>query len=122
MGVLARKVKAGMYNRIPDIYSKDLSVVIGSLLKVSPHLRLSSYDLLEHSLVKKHYTSFVPSECFESLGTMLSTITFNEENPQQMISKLPKPNYETNAPKQYGMRKRVITLQSERLNSFEDKH
>ena len=64
MAVLARKVKAGMYSRLPEIYSKDLTVVIGSLLKVSPHLRLSSYDLLEHSLVKKHYTALIPSECF----------------------------------------------------------
>lgn len=43
MGALARKVKSGIYSRIPDFYSKDLTTIIGYLLKVSPHLRLSSH-------------------------------------------------------------------------------
>jgi NIMA (never in mitosis gene a)-related kinase len=33
---LFRKVKSGVYERIPSVYSNDLQMVIGMLLKVSP--------------------------------------------------------------------------------------
>jgi NIMA (never in mitosis gene a)-related kinase len=36
---LFRKVKAGVFERIPSIYSNDLAVVVGMLLKVNPTLR-----------------------------------------------------------------------------------
>lgn len=52
---LYKKVCAGLFERIPAVYSNDLASVISSLLKVDPDKRPNVEQLLASSLVKKHY-------------------------------------------------------------------
>lgn len=52
---LYKKVKAGIYERIPSIYSNELSAIIGMMLKVNPKLRPSVDDILSNSIVAKNH-------------------------------------------------------------------
>ena len=52
---LYKKVKAGIYERIPSMYSNELSAIIGMMLKVNPKLRPSVNDILSNSIVAKNY-------------------------------------------------------------------
>lgn len=52
---LYRKICAGVFSRIPNIYSNELADVIASMLKLNPSLRPSIYDLLKNPVVIKHY-------------------------------------------------------------------
>ena len=52
---LFRKVKAGVFERIPSTFSNDLAVVVGMLLKVNPTLRPTADQLLANSIVQKHF-------------------------------------------------------------------
>lgn len=52
---LYKKVKAGIYERIPTTYSNELNAIIGMMLKVNPKLRPSVDDILTNSIVAKNY-------------------------------------------------------------------
>lgn len=114
MSALSRKVRSGIYSRIPEVYSKDLAIVIGSLLKVSCQLRPSSTELLDHKLVKKHYR-IAESDYFNNQATMLATLTFNEQDLNKINSDFPKPNYPTQ-PRVLSFRQRIYTIQNEKAS------
>lgn len=42
MKELSRKIRTGIYQKIPSTYSTDLSKIIAELLKISPSMRMSS--------------------------------------------------------------------------------
>jgi serine/threonine protein kinase len=52
---LYKKVCAGMFERIPMMYSGELANVIGSLLKVDPNKRPDTDELLASNVVRKRY-------------------------------------------------------------------
>jgi NIMA (never in mitosis gene a)-related kinase len=91
---LFRKVKAGVFERIPTIYSNDLAVVIGMLLKVNPTLRPNADQLLANSIVQKHFKGelTIPHDEDEK-SELLQTIKFNPKNLVALKNKLPKDNY-----------------------------
>jgi len=51
--VYTRKVCAGVFERIPSIYSNDLAATISSLLKVDPDKRPNTDELLSNPAVRK---------------------------------------------------------------------
>lgn len=52
---LYRKICQGVFSRIPNHYSNELSDVINSLLKLNPSLRPSVHDLLKNPIVLAKY-------------------------------------------------------------------
>jgi NIMA (never in mitosis gene a)-related kinase len=52
---LFKKVQAGVFDRIPSIYSSDLSSLISQMLKISPGQRPSSDQILSNPIVGRHY-------------------------------------------------------------------
>jgi len=52
---LYKKVITGIFDRIPMIYSNELSNIINSLLKVDPSKRPSTEELLNNAIVQKKY-------------------------------------------------------------------
>ena len=52
---LFRKVCAGVFERIPVVYSNELANVINSLLKVDPAKRPDTDELFASATVKKHF-------------------------------------------------------------------
>lgn len=52
MAQLYEKVMKGQYPRIPKTYSKDLEIVIKSMLQVKPKYRPTTNELLEHDIIK----------------------------------------------------------------------
>ena len=52
---LYRKVCAGVFERIPMVYSNELSSIINSLLKVDPSRRTSTEEILNNPIVQKKY-------------------------------------------------------------------
>jgi NIMA (never in mitosis gene a)-related kinase len=52
---LFKKVKAGVFDRIPSIYSGDLSSLISQMLKISPGLRPNTDQILSNPIVARHY-------------------------------------------------------------------
>lgn len=53
---LFKKVKAGVFDRIPSIYSGDLSTLISQMLKIAPGQRPSADQILSNPIVARHYT------------------------------------------------------------------
>jgi NIMA (never in mitosis gene a)-related kinase len=53
---LFRKVKAGVFDRIPNQYSSDLSAMIALMLKQSPSQRPSADQILSNPIVARHFT------------------------------------------------------------------
>jgi NIMA (never in mitosis gene a)-related kinase len=91
---LFRKVKAGVFERIPSIYSNDLAVVVGMLLKVNPTLRPNADQLLANSIVQKHFKGELAMLHDEDeRSELLETIKFNPKNLVALKNKLPKANY-----------------------------
>lgn len=92
---LFRKVKAGVFERVPSIYSNDLAVVIGMLLKVSPTLRPTTEQLLANSIVQKHFKGDISADDDSKShnSELLQTIKFNPKNLVALKGKLPKANY-----------------------------
>lgn len=52
---LYRKICAGVFPRIPNIYSTELSDLINSMLKLNPSLRPTVHDILKSEIVKRKY-------------------------------------------------------------------
>ena len=52
---LYKKVCAGIFERIPMIYSNDLQNVIASMLKLEPEKRPDTEQLLSNQLVHKNF-------------------------------------------------------------------
>jgi NIMA (never in mitosis gene a)-related kinase len=90
---LFRKVKAGVFERIPTTYSNDLAVVIGMLLKVNPSFRPTTEQLLTNSIVQKHFKGEISVDDSDHNTELLQTIKFNPKNLVALKSKLPKSNY-----------------------------
>lgn len=52
---LFRKICAGVFSRIPNHYSTELSDIINSMLKLNPSLRPSTDDILNNPIVQKRF-------------------------------------------------------------------
>jgi serine/threonine protein kinase len=48
---LYAKIKAGKYTPIPSLYSKELSNLIGKMLKINPSQRVSTHEIIDNYLV-----------------------------------------------------------------------
>lgn len=51
---LFKKVQKGIFDKIPSKYSNDLSMVVGSLLKVNPRDRPTSDNILNNPIVARN--------------------------------------------------------------------
>lgn len=69
---LYKKINTGVFSRIPNIYSNDLSDMISSLLNLNPDKRPSTHDILKSPIVQKHY----PGNHFQMINknSLLGTI------------------------------------------------
>jgi NIMA (never in mitosis gene a)-related kinase len=91
---LFRKVKSGVYERIPSVYSNDLQMVIGMLLKVSPGLRPNAEGVLGNEIVRRRFKVEEGGGFEEERNpVLLNTIKFNPKNLVALKGKLPKANY-----------------------------
>jgi NIMA (never in mitosis gene a)-related kinase len=54
MAQLYKKVMKGQYDRVPKQYSKDLQIVIKSMLQVKPKYRPTINQLFEHEIIQTH--------------------------------------------------------------------
>ena len=61
---LYKKVLRGVYPKIPNIYSTDLSNLVKSLVQVTPQMRPSCERILEMPSIKKRIERFLPSDEF----------------------------------------------------------
>ena len=52
MSKLYEKVMKGQYERIPKMYSRDLAIVIKSMLQVKTKYRPTINELFEHKIIK----------------------------------------------------------------------
>ena len=67
MKALCNSVMSGMYPKLPDYFSDDLSVLIKMLLQVNPSKRPSCDQLLQHDTIVRFINSHrIPAE-FEAL-------------------------------------------------------
>jgi len=92
---LAHKVCVGRYHRIPPIFSKELSDVIGLLLQVNPRHRPTPAQFLWLPLVRKHAVALNLAEDALCESNLLSTIKV----PRKLIdfqTCLPLPKYGDN--------------------------
>ena len=51
---LYKKVTRGFYPHIPPEYSEEISIVLKTMLQVTPHLRSTCDRILELPIVMKH--------------------------------------------------------------------
>lgn len=87
---LYKRVLAGKYPKIPGEYSRDLSSIISTLLKVKPSERPSCEQILHMPAVEEHLTNEDENEINKEL---LNTIKI-PRNMKLLQGKLPKSNYE----------------------------
>lgn len=92
---LYKKVCAGIFDRIPLMYSNDLQTVISSLLKLDPHKRPTVEELLSNPIVHKHYNGHIETEINEEshMDPLLQTIKYNPKDLKGLKNILPKSNY-----------------------------
>lgn len=90
---LFKKVKAGVFDRIPSVYSSDLAAIIAQMLKITPSQRPSTDQILSNPIVARHFTQggLLPSS--NEKAELLQTIRFNNFNLKALKEKLPKSNY-----------------------------
>jgi hypothetical protein len=98
MSGLYKKVLKGIYPKIPEHYSMDLTSILHMLLQVSPMNRPSCSGILQSQIVKRRIELLFPDKnCLDdSPNKLLQTIRI----PRDLLyltDKLPKPCYdETN--------------------------
>lgn len=93
MDGLCQKVLRGKYKRIPDIYSKELSDVIGAMLQVNPRFRPSAEQLLQLPVVRRKATELDLADVGMGESDLLATIKM----PRKLIDLsdyMPKSHYE----------------------------
>ncbi|CAM5999677.1 unnamed protein product [Sphagnum balticum] len=90
---LYKKVKAGVFDRIPSIYSSDLSSLIAQMLKISPSQRPSTDEILSNPVVTRHYNQGGLLPASTERKELLQTIKFNPYNLKALKDKLPRANY-----------------------------
>ncbi len=99
---LYNKVIKGVYGKIPERFSNDLSNVLKILLQVNPEFRPSCEQILKSSFVNKRvefFKSFSNEDDFED-KVLLQTIKV----PKNLVflgDKLPPKNYEVKDEKKY---------------------
>ena len=54
MGGLYKKIMSGKYSPIPSRYSRELSIIVTSMLQQNPKYRPSCNELLAHPIIQKH--------------------------------------------------------------------
>lgn len=91
---LYRKICTGVFPRIPNIYSNELSDLINSMLKLNPSLRPSSHDILKSEAVKRNYQGQINEEQAKN-ANLLQTIQLNHKGWKNLNNNLPKSKYET---------------------------
>ena len=88
---LYKKVTRGYFSRINKNYSDDLMVLLKKLIKVNPKERLTTGEILELALIKKHHKKNKQVEVDEK-SVLLKTIKLTK-NINYLTERLPKPNY-----------------------------
>lgn len=90
---LYKKVKTGVFDRIPSVYSGDLSSLISQMLKLSPGQRPSTDQILSNPVVARHYSQGGLLPASTEKAELLQTIKFNPYNLRALKDKLPRANY-----------------------------
>lgn len=97
---LFKKVLRGIYPKIPNIYSQELSHLVKSLIQVAPQLRPNCDKILEMPSIKKRVERYFPEEQFyDSQTSLLNTIRV-PKNLLYLTDRLPKPNYNSASKKE----------------------
>ena len=92
---LYKKVLRGVYPKIPNIYSTDLSNLVKSLVQVTPQMRPSCERILEMPAIKKRLEKLLPTDQFyDSQSSLLNTIRV-PKNLLYLTDRLPKPSYDS---------------------------
>jgi NIMA (never in mitosis gene a)-related kinase len=59
ISALAMKISGGVYNQIPGQYSRELRVLIGSMLSLDPHRRPSIHKILRNPFIQSRIKTFM---------------------------------------------------------------
>lgn len=92
---LYKKVLRGVPDKMPGVYSKELTDIIRSMLQIRASARPSAEDILAHPSVQKHFEDrfLLDPEPSEESPRFLSTIKM-PENVNSLPEILPSNNYE----------------------------
>ncbi len=90
---LYKKVLRGIYPKIPNNFSAELSGVVKALLQVSPNVRPTCDKILSMKLVKKRMAQFFKEEEFDDTKSILLSTIRVPKNLLYLTDRLPKPNY-----------------------------
>ncbi|CAD8059426.1 unnamed protein product [Paramecium sonneborni] len=94
MDMLFQKVQRGTYDQIPNHFSRDLSQIISSLLKIQSNQRPTCDQILANPIVKKYMKNLETNIETKPINkTLMETIQF-PNNFKQLKNQLPKSNYD----------------------------
>lgn len=89
---LFEKVIKGEYPPIPRMFSRDLSIIIGQLLKVEPSARPDCSQMLKSKIIKRHLANYNHVEDDLQESSLIGAIKVSD-NIKDIAENLPKPNY-----------------------------
>lgn len=90
---LFKKIKLGVFDRIPSVYSSDLAAIIAQMLKQTPSQRPSADQILSSPAVARHYSQGGLLPTYSEKAELLQTIKFSNYNLKGLKDKLPRSNY-----------------------------
>lgn len=91
MQKLYEKVMKGQYPRIPKMYSKELAIVIKSMLQVKPKYRPTCDELIEHKIVQSKFKELGVENQFDNLPIKSFLMS---DLDRDFKKNLPSPNYD----------------------------
>ena len=120
---LYNKVIKGVYQKIPDIYSNDLSEVISLLIQVDSNKRPSCENLLKNPIIQKRieYFKSFSGDDIEEDQCLLRTITI-PKNLLFLSANLPKSNYSINKNNLTEINNCNVTVDNDKINISCHKH
>ena len=112
---LFKKVTRGFYPHIPEGYSQELTIVLKTMLQVTPHLRSTCDRVLELPIVMKHNVCLpIDMQTDEnSKNHLLQTIKLKLDAKDQLSIPMPKPRYLATVDVPEKSKKKEVILQEE---------
>ena len=94
---LYKKVLRGVYPKLSSKFSKELSMIIKVMLRVSPSKRPTCTQILNTNIISSRLNTLFPNEINDTENTLLQTI-YIPKKLTHLTDRLPKSTYEENEP------------------------
>lgn len=92
---LYKKVTKGLYPKLPKQFSKDLSMIIKVMLRVTAAKRPTCSQILNTNIISSRLNTLFPNELSDDENELLQTI-YIPKKLTYLTERLPKANYEDN--------------------------